>query len=103
MPGAASRYCWILCSDLVSGWLGYGAILGWFSPMDCSRRPERSRSRYRILRIIGRKSYHNVYLRSSSILLVAKPRPTLATLLETATGSADQKIIEIEGRLRKSA
>ena len=37
------------------------------------------------------------------ILLVAKPRPTLATLLETATGSADQKIIEIEGRLRKSA
>ena len=37
------------------------------------------------------------------ILLVAKARPTLATLLETATGSADQKIIEIEGPLRKSA
>jgi len=37
------------------------------------------------------------------ILLVAKARPTLATLLETATGSADQKNIEIEERLRKSA
>jgi hypothetical protein len=37
------------------------------------------------------------------ILLVAKARPTLATLLETASGAADQKIIDSEGRLRKSA
>ena len=37
------------------------------------------------------------------ILLVAKARPTLATLLEAASGSADQKIIQIEERLRKSA
>jgi glycosyltransferase involved in cell wall biosynthesis len=37
------------------------------------------------------------------ILLVAKARPTLATLLETASGAADQKIIDSEARLRKSA
>jgi hypothetical protein len=38
------------------------------------------------------------------VLLVAKPRPTLATLLEAAKTSADQKIIEIERRqMRKSA
>jgi hypothetical protein len=37
------------------------------------------------------------------ILLVAKARPTLATLLEAATGAADQKIIQIEERLRESA
>ena len=38
------------------------------------------------------------------ILLVAKSRPTLATLVEAAKTSADQKIIEIERRqMRKSA
>ena len=38
------------------------------------------------------------------ILIVAKPRPNLATLLEAANASADQKIIEIQGQqMRKSA
>jgi hypothetical protein len=38
------------------------------------------------------------------ILLVAKPRPTLATLLETAKSSARHKIVELERqRLRSSA
>ena len=38
------------------------------------------------------------------ILIVAKPRPNLATLLEAAKTSADQKIIEIQRRqMRKSA